>query len=161
MKIGGLVEDFLLPGTGGDFRLSDMRGRAVVLFFYPKDDTPGCTIEGGEFSALAGEFAAAGAVVFGVSRDSIRAHEKFRAKFGYAHHLISDAEELLCARFGVMKNKTMFGKPARGISRSTFLIDQNGYLVREWRDIKKVEGHAAEVLEAARELSHQFLQTGE
>lgn len=152
MKIGDLVEDFALPGTGGEFRLSEMRGRAVILFFYPKDDTPGCTIEGGEFSALADEFANTGAVVVGVSRDSVRSHEKFRAKFNYAHHLISDAEELLCARFGVMKNKTMFGKPARGVSRSTFLIDKDGRLAREWRDIKNAEGHAAEVLDAVREL---------
>ncbi|MGI9298273.1 MAG: peroxiredoxin, partial [Gammaproteobacteria bacterium] len=109
--------------------------------------------EGGEFSALAEEFASAGAVVIGVSRDSARSHEKFRAKFNYAHHLISDADELLCAQFGVMKNKTMFGKPARGVSRSTFLIDREGRLAREWRDIKNAAGHAAEVLDAVREVS--------
>lgn len=152
MKIGELVEEFALPGTGGEFRLSAARGRVVVLFFYPKDDTPGCTVEGGEFSALADDFADAGAVVVGVSRDSLRSHEKFRAKFNYAHHLISDGDELLCARFGVMKNKTMFGKPARGVSRSTFLIDREGRLAREWRDIKNAAGHAAEVLDAVREV---------
>ena len=152
MEIGGLVEDFALPGTGGEFRLSARRGRAVVLYFYPKDDTPGCTLESGEFSALLPEFEAAGAEVAGVSRDSPRSHGKFRAKFNYAHHLISDADELLCGRFGVIVQKTMFGKPARGVSRSTFLIDRNGRLAQEWRGIKNPGGHAAEVLAAARRL---------
>lgn len=152
MKIGDLVEDFVLPGTDGEFRLSAFRGRAVVLFFYPKDDTPGCTIEGGEFSSLLDEFKAAGTEVVGISRDSVRSHEKFRAKFDYAHHLISDKDEIACAQFGVMKKMTMFGKPARGISRSTFLIDREGRLAREWRGIKEAAGHAADVLKAAQQI---------
>ncbi|MBE8158418.1 MAG: peroxiredoxin [Betaproteobacteria bacterium] len=152
MEIGDLVEDFALPSTDGEFRLSDCRGRAVVLYFYPKDDTPGCTLEGREFSALLPEFESAGVEIAGVSRDSVRAHEKFCAKYDYAHRLISDADELLCGRFGVIKNKTMFGKPARGIARGTFLIGKDGRLARAWRDIKDIEGHAAEVLAAAKEL---------
>ena len=152
MEIGGLVEDFALRGTDGEFCLSARRGRAVVLYFYPKDDTPGCTLESGEFSALLPDFAAAGAEVVGVSRDSPKSHEKFRAKFNYAHHLISDPDELLCGRFGVIVQKTMFGKPARGISRSTFLIGKDGRLAQEWRAVKNPEGHAAEVLAAARRL---------
>lgn len=154
MRIGDSVDDFTLPGTDGDFSLSQHRGQTVVLYFYPKDDTPGCTIEGNEFSALLGEFRQANAVVVGVSRDSVKSHCKFRDKFNYTHHLISDTDEMLCKQFAVMKDKTMFGKPVRGISRSTFLIDANGNLAGEWRDIKDAAGHAAEVLAAAKQMQH-------
>lgn len=154
MNIGEIVEDFTLPITGADgaFTLS-AAGKIVVLYFYPKDDTPGCTIEGRDFSALLDSFARAGAVVLGVSRDSIRSHEKFRAKFSYLHHLLADTDAELCRRFAVLKEKTMFGKPATGISRSTFVIGRDRKLLLEWRDIKEVNGHAAAVLEAVQALA--------
>ena len=152
MKIGDAIKGFTLPGTDGEFCLSQCRGQIVVLYFYPKDDTPGCAIESNDFSNMLDDFHAANAVVVGISRDSVKSHEKFRAKFNYAHHLISDKDEVLCNRFAVIKNKTMFGKAARGIARSTFLIDQNGKLAREWRNIKDVTGHAAEVLLATKQL---------
>ena len=153
MNMGDKVDDFSLPSTDGEFTLSAARGKTVVLYFYPKDDTPGCTIESGEFSALLDDFTAADAVVLGVSRDSIRAHNKFRGKFNYAHHLLADEEEKVCGQFGVMGNKTMFGKPARGIIRSTFIIDSAGRLGREWRGIKEAAGHAAEVLAVVRQMT--------
>jgi len=151
LKIGEAVGDFTLPGTGGDFALS-AQGRTVVLYFYPKDDTPGCTIESGEFSKLLPEFDAAGAVVVGVSRDSISSHEDFRQKFNYAHHLLSDADEKLCNQFTVLKEKEYNGKKVFGISRSTFVIDKAGVLRGEWRDIREAGGHAAEVLAMVRGL---------
>ena len=140
MNIGDEIADFTLPGTDGEFRLSANRGRAVVLFFYPKDDTPGCTIEGGEFTQHLSDFTSANAVVLGVSADSIDSHQDFRSKFDYAHHLLSDGERTLHRQFEVGK-------------RSTFLIDGEGKLSREWRDIGEVKGHAFEVLEAVRGLS--------
>lgn len=152
MNIGDMVEDFVLPGTGGNFSLSANRGQAVVLYFYPKDDTPGCTIEGNEFSALLPEFSAAGATVAGVSRDGVASHERFRSKFSYAHHLLSDKDETLCGLFDVIKEKIMYGRPARVISRSTFLIGRDGKLAKEWRGIKDAAGHAAEVLQAVKAL---------
>jgi thioredoxin-dependent peroxiredoxin len=144
--LGQPVEDFSLPSTGGTtFQLSSARGRGLVLYFYPKDNTPGCTAEGAEFRERHAAFRAAGYEVLGVSRDSIRSHENFRAKMGFPFALLSDRDEVLCNRFGVIKMKTMFGKQVRGIERSTFVIDENGVLLREWRGVK-VPGHVEEVL---------------
>jgi peroxiredoxin Q/BCP len=133
--------------TGGQtFQLSGRPARSTVLFFYPKDNTPGCTTENMAFRDLHEQFRAAGAEVYGVSRDSLRSHENFKAKLGLPFELISDPEEALCTQFGVMKMKQMYGKTVRGIERSTFVIDANGQLVKEWRGVK-VASHADEVLE--------------
>jgi peroxiredoxin Q/BCP len=144
-RIGAPVADFTAESTGGPFKLSALRGRKVVLYFYPKDNTPGCTTEGGDFAASHEEFRAAGAEVFGVSRDSLKSHAGFKSKQGYPFDLISDPDEALCERFGVMKMKNMYGRQVRGIERSTFVIDETGKLSREWRGVK-VPGHVAEVL---------------
>jgi len=140
------IPDFEAGSTGGPFRLSAQKGKAVVLYFYPKDNTPGCTTEGMEFRELAGKFAKAGAVIAGVSRDSLKSHQNFKAKLGLPFELLSDPDETLCELFGVMKLKNMYGKQVRGVERSTFVFDKNGKLVREWRAVK-VPGHAEEVLE--------------
>ena len=139
------VADFTLPATGGDFTLSDHRGETVVLYFYPKDNTPGCTTEGTDFRDRFKAFRKAGATIVGVSRDSLKSHENFKAKMEFPFELISDADEKLCAQFDVMKLKNMYGKKVRGIERSTFVIDGTGKLVHEWRGVK-VPGHAEEVL---------------
>jgi peroxiredoxin Q/BCP len=149
---GKPVEDFSLPATGsGTFRLSSARGSKLVLYFYPKDNTPGCTTEGMQFRDLHKEFANAGAQVYGVSRDSLRSHENFKAKMKFPFELLSDADERLCSQFGVMKLKNMYGKKVRGIERSTFVIDAKGVLAREWRGVK-VPGHAQEVLDFVKAL---------
>ncbi len=145
--IGKTVPDFTAEATGGPFTLSEYRGNPVVLYFYPKDNTPGCTTEGAQFRDLHGKFAKAGAVVAGISRDSIRSHLNFAEKMGFPFALISDADEKLCQVFGVIRMKNMYGKQVRGIERSTFLIGADGRLVREWRGVK-VPGHAHEVLDA-------------
>ena len=142
------VPDFSAAATDGEFRLSSFKGKAVVLYFYPKDNTPGCTTEGQDFSALHPKFRKAGAVIVGVSRDSLKSHAGFKEKMGFPFELISDPDEKLCELFGVMKMKNMYGKQVRGIERSTFLIDGDGKLRREWRGVK-VSGHAEEVLAAA------------
>ena len=152
--IGRKVPDFTAEATGGPFTLSEYRGSPVVLYFYPKDNTPGCTTEGANFRDLHDRFAKAGAVVAGISRDSIRSHQNFAEKLGFPFALISDADEKLCQAFGVIKMKNMYGKQVRGIERSTFLIGADGRLVREWRGVK-VPGHAHEVLDAV-----QALKTG-
>ena len=150
--IGKKAPSFHLPATGEQkVKLSDLKGKKVVLYFYPRDATPGCTLEGHEFSKLKKKFEAAGAVVFGVSRDSMTSHEKFKDKQGYTVDLLSDEDSELCDAFDVIKDKNMYGKKVRGIERSTFLIDAAGKVVREWRKVK-VEGHAAEVLKAVQEL---------
>lgn len=141
------IPDFTAAATGGPFTLSAQRGRKVVLYFYPKDNTSGCTAEGQDFAALHPKFVEAGAVVVGVSRDSLRSHAGFKEKLGFPFELIADTDEALCALFGVIKPKTMYGKPVRGIERSTFLIDGDGILRREWRGVK-VPGHAEAVLTA-------------
>lgn len=141
------VKDFEVPSTEGTFRLSDHAGHPVVLYFYPKDNTPGCTTEGAAFRDLHPKFRKLGAVVAGVSRDSLKSHENFKAKMSFPFPLISDPDEKLCEQFGVIKMKNMYGKKVRGIVRSTFLIGKDGSLRREWRKVK-VEGHAAEVLTA-------------
>jgi peroxiredoxin Q/BCP len=145
------VADFTAPATGGAFKLSAQRGRPVVLYFYPKDNTPGCTMEGTQFRDLYKKFEKAGAVVVGVSRDSLKSHESFKAKMEFPFELISDADEKLCKQFGVIKMKNMYGRQVRGIERSTFLIDGKGTLVQEWRGVK-VPGHAEAVLEAVKAL---------
>jgi peroxiredoxin Q/BCP len=144
--LGKPVKDFSLPSTGGTtFKLSEHRGKKLVLYFYPKDNTPGCTTEGVQFGELHKQFLKAGCEVFGLSRDSVRSHENFKAKLGFPFDLLSDAEEAACAQFGVIKMKSMYGKKVRGIERSTFVLDGKGVLVREWRGLK-VPGHAEEVL---------------
>ena len=155
MKIGEKVDDFTLPMTGdkGEFSLSEAQDQIVVLYFYPKDDTPGCTLQGKAVTALLPEFDRLGAVVLGVSRDGLKSHEKFRAKFGYVHHLLADTEALLCERFGVLREKNLYGKKVIGISRSTFVLNRSRVLCHEWRDIKSVEGHTEAVLNAVRELA--------
>jgi thioredoxin-dependent peroxiredoxin len=150
--LGKKVQDFSAPATGNaTFRLSDHKGRPVVLYFYPKDNTPGCTTEGADFRDLHKLFAKLGAVVAGVSRDTLKSHEGFRAKMEFPFALVSDADEKLCALFDVIRMKNMYGKQVRGIERSTFLIGPDGKLAREWRKVK-VAGHAAEVLEAVKAL---------
>lgn len=140
------VTDFQLPATGGKtFQLSDYRGKNLVIYFYPKDSTPGCTTQGIQFRDAYAEFQQCDTEIFGVSRDSLKSHENFKAKFSFPFELLSDTEELACSLFAVMKLKNMYGKQVRGIERSTFVIDKNGSLVKEWRGVK-VEGHAAEVL---------------
>jgi len=140
------VKDFSLPSTGGGvFQLSEHRGKKLVLYFYPKDNTPGCTVEGTDFRDRYAAFRKAGAEVVGVSRDSLKSHEGFKAKMKFPFELLSDADEQACTLFGVMKMKNMYGKKVRGIERSTFVIDGEGKLAREWRGVK-VPGHAEEVL---------------
>src|SRR4030088_302277 len=130
---GEKIGDFTVPGTGGDFKLSAQKGHPVVLYFYPKDNTPGCTTEGADFRDLHKQFAKLGAVVAGISRDSIKSHEGFRAKMAFPFPLLSDADEKLCTLFDVIKMKNMYGKKVRGIERSTCIVGADGKLVREWR----------------------------
>ena len=151
VAVGKKVQDFSAAATGGEIRLSALQGSKVVLYFYPKDNTPGCTTQGGDFRDRHDAFRAAGAVVFGVSRDSMRSHEGFKAKHEFPFELISDPQEDLCSLFEVMKMKNMYGKQVRGIERSTFVIDAGGKLVREWRGVK-VPGHVDEVLEYVQSL---------
>jgi peroxiredoxin Q/BCP len=125
--------------------LSELRGRKLVLYFYPKDNTPGCTTEGADFRDRHDAFRRAGCEVYGVSRDSLKSHEAFKAKMNFPFELLADPQESACAQFGVMKLKNMYGKKVRGIERSTFVIDQDGRLAREWRGVK-VPGHVEEVL---------------
>jgi peroxiredoxin Q/BCP len=145
------VADFAAPSTGGTFKLSAQHGRPVVVYFYPKDNTPGCTMEGAQFRDLYKKFEKAGAVVVGVSRDSLKSHENFKTKMAFPFDLIADADEKLCGQFDVIKMKNMYGRKVRGIERSTFVIDADGKLVREWRGVK-VPGHAEEVLAAVKAL---------
>ncbi|WP_413185823.1 peroxiredoxin [Paraburkholderia sacchari] len=145
------VPDFTAPATGGDFTLSSLKGKKVVLYFYPKDNTPGCTREGMEFRDLHPKFKKAGAAIVGVSRDSVRSHENFKTKLELPFTLVSDGDEALCSLFNVIKMKKMYGKEVRGIERSTFLIDASGVLRQEWRGLK-VPGHVEEVLEAVQAL---------
>jgi len=144
--LGKPVADFSLPSTGNTtFQLSGTRGSKVVLYFYPKDNTPGCTTQGSDFRDLHAQFKRAGTQVFGISRDSVKSHEGFKARMKFPFELLSDPDEAVCGQFGVMKLKNMYGRKVRGIERSTFVIDENGVLTREWRGVK-VPGHVQEVL---------------
>jgi len=145
VSINKKMAEFSAESTGGPVRLSAFKGKTVVLYFYPKDNTPGCTTEGADFAAAHKKFAKAGAVVLGVSRDSLKSHQNFKAKMGFPFELISDPDEKLCEAFGVMKIKNMYGKQVRGVERSTFVIDGEGKLRHEWRGVK-VPGHVDEVL---------------
>jgi len=151
--IGEAVPDFEAPATRDKtIRLSDFRGeKNVVLYFYPKDSTPGCTTEGQDFRENYRKFTSRKTVVFGVSRDSLKSHENFRSKQAFQFDLISDPDEALCNLMDVIKMKNMYGKKVRGIERSTFLIDKDGILRHEWRKVK-VKGHVEEVLEAVKNL---------
>jgi len=141
------VTDFELPATSDlAFKLSDYLGKNVIIYFYPKDSTPGCTTQGTEFRDFYDEFQAADTEIFGISRDSLKSHENFKAKFSFPFELLSDSEELACKQFDVIKMKNMYGKQVRGIERSTFIIDKKGVLIHEWRKVK-VKGHVEEVLE--------------
>ena len=143
---GKPVPDFSLPSTGSTtFTLSSTRGAKLVLYFYPKDNTPGCTQQGSDFRDRHKEFKRVGAEIFGISRDSLKSHESFKAKMAFPFELLSDADEAVCGQFGVMKQKNMYGKKVRGIERSTFVLDRDGVLAREWRGVK-VPGHVQEVL---------------
>jgi len=153
VSVGKRVENFTLPATGDqNLSLSDFSGRNLVIYFYPKDNTPGCTREGEDFRDLYAQFSDAGADLLGVSRDSIKTHEKFRNKHQFPFHLLSDTDELLCKLFDVIHEKKLYGRTYMGIERSTFLIDSDGVLRREWRKVQ-VPGHARIVLEALRTAS--------
>ncbi|WP_417240786.1 thioredoxin-dependent thiol peroxidase [Celeribacter halophilus] len=149
LELGTPAPDFTLPRDGGsDITLSDLRGRKVVLYFYPKDNTPGCTTEALDFTALKPQFEAAGATVFGISKDSVKKHENFCAKHDLSIPLLSDENGGVCEAYGVWAEKKMYGKTFWGIVRSTYLIDEEGKVAKVWPKVK-VAGHAAEVLEAA------------
>lgn len=151
-RMNRVVADFKAEATGEQtIRLKDLRGKKVVLYFYPKDSTPGCTTEGQDFRDLHAKFRRTNAVILGVSRDSLASHEKFKAKHEFPFELLSDADEKLCSQFDVIKEKNMYGRKVLGIERSTFLIDEDGKLREEWRKVK-VKGHAEEVLAAAKNL---------
>ena len=150
--LGKKVPDFRLPATGDqDIRLADLKGSNVVLYFYPKDSTPGCTLEGQDFRDQHAKFKRLNTVILGVSRDSLAAHAKFKDKQNFPFELLSDADEKLCRLFDVIKEKNMYGKKVMGIERSTFLIDAAGVLRAEWRKVK-VPGHVEEVLAAVKGL---------
>lgn len=149
VEAGSMAPDFTLPVDGGDsLTLSSLRGRSVVLYFYPKDDTPGCTTEAIDFTGLIGAFRAAGVAVVGVSKDSVARHEKFKAKHDLAVTLAADTDGTVCAAYGVWVEKTMYGRTSMGIERATFLIGPDGTVQQVWRKVK-VKGHAAAVLAAA------------
>jgi peroxiredoxin Q/BCP len=151
-QLNRVVGDFTADATGDrKIRLKDLRGKNVVIYFYPKDSTPGCTTEGRDFSALQSRFKRANTVILGVSRDSLASHDKFKEKQGFKFDLLSDPDEELCKKFDVVQEKTLYGRKFMGVVRSTFLIDADGKLRREWRNVK-VKGHAEEVLEAAKAL---------
>jgi peroxiredoxin Q/BCP len=153
VNVGKPVKNFSIPATGDqDLSLNDYKGQKLVIYFYPKDNTPGCTREGQEFRDLYDEFKAAGADILGVSRDSVRTHENFRTKHEFTFHLLSDKDESLCQQFDVIREKKLYGKTYMGIDRSTFLIDGKGVLRQEWRKVR-VPGHAEAVLDAVKSLA--------
>ncbi len=146
------IPDFAVPSTGNKvFRLSEISGKNLVIYFYPKDDTPGCTTEGQEFRDAYSEFTSLGCEVVGVSRDSVKSHENFKMKMDFPFELLSDTDEAVCKLFNVIKIKNMYGKEVRGIERSTFVLDAKGISRREWRGVK-VPGHVQEVLEFVKTL---------
>jgi peroxiredoxin Q/BCP len=149
LQVGDMAPDFSLPAAGGrEVRLSALRGRKVVLYFYPKDDTSGCTLEAKDFQALNGDFSAAGTEVVGMSPDPVRSHDKFASKYGLAFTLLSDEGKDTLQAYGVWAQKSMYGRSYMGVERTTFLIDRDGKVARIWSKVK-VPGHAQEVLEAA------------
>jgi peroxiredoxin Q/BCP len=152
LNVGDAAPDFRMPGDAGEVALAELEGKPVVLYFYPKDDTSGCTAEAQGFTAAAADFAEAGAVVVGVSKDSAASHGKFRAKYGLTPLLGSDKDGEVVERYGAWVEKSMYGRKYMGIDRSTFLIDRNGKIARIWRKVK-VPGHVAEVLGAVKALS--------
>ena len=150
VKIGKKVKNFTHPATGGkDISLKDLAGKKVVLYFYPKDSTPGCTTEGQDFRDAKAKFSRQNTVILGVSRDSMKRHENFKAKQNFNFDLLSDEDESLCKQFDVIKLKKLYGKEYMGIDRSTFLIGEDGTLLQEWRGVK-VKGHVDEVLDACK-----------
>jgi peroxiredoxin Q/BCP len=150
VQINKKVPNFDLPATGDKtIKLTALKGKKVILYFYPKDSTPGCTTEGQDFRDNHNKFKRAGAIVLGVSRDSIKSHENFKAKQEFPFDLISDKDETLCKLFDVIKEKNMYGKKVMGVERSTFLLDEKGTLRQEWRKVK-VAGHVEEVLKATK-----------
>ena len=152
VAISKKVKNFKLPATGDkNISLADLKGKNVVIYFYPKDSTPGCTREGQDFRDNIRKFRARNTVILGVSRDSLKSHENFKEKQSFNFDLLSDADEKLCTQFDVIKEKNMYGKKVMGIERSTFLIDEKGVLRNEWRKVK-VDGHVEEVLEAVKSL---------
>jgi peroxiredoxin Q/BCP len=152
LKAGDAAPDFDLPGTDGRVRLTGLRGKTVVLYFYPKDDTSGCTAEAQGFTAAAADFAAAGVVVVGVSKDSVASHQKFRAKYGLELLLGSAKDDDVVERYGAWVEKSMYGRKYMGIDRSTYLIDGSGVIRRVWRKVR-IPGHTSEVLVAARAIA--------
>jgi peroxiredoxin Q/BCP len=147
-----IISDFSLPCTGGTtFQLSEAKHKFLVLYFYPKDNTPGCTTEGMQFRDMHPKFQKLGCGIYGISRDSLKSHENFKAKLGFPFDLLSDAEERACALFKVIKMKNMYGKQVRGIERSTFVLDAKRALLREWRGVK-VPGHVQEVFDFVKTL---------
>ena len=147
-----IIPDFEVAASGNQrFASAAFKGHPYVVYFYPKDDTPGCTIEGAQFRDLHNEFKKAGYMVFGVSRDSVASHDKFKAKMTFPFDLLSDKDEVMCKLFDVIKEKNMYGKKVFGIERSTFIMGRSGEIVREWRGVK-VDGHAAEVLAAVQSI---------
>jgi len=152
-RLNRVVADFTAAATGDKtLRLKDLRGSNVVLYFYPKDSTPGCTTEGRDFAALNASFRRQKTVILGVSRDSLASHEKFKEKQGFPFDLLSDPEEKLCRQFDVIQEKSLYGRKFMGVVRSTFLIHADGKLRREWRNVK-VKGHAEEVLGAVKSIN--------
>jgi peroxiredoxin Q/BCP len=151
IDIGKKAPQFTLDGTAGSWSLSDAAGSAVVIYFYPRDNTPGCTQEGEEFSALSGKFKKAKAVIVGISPDTVASHEKFKKKMSFPFELLSDVDQRVCKLYDVIQEKSMYGKKYLGVERSTFLIDGKGVLRHEWRKVK-VKGHAEAVLAAVTEL---------
>ena len=153
VRVGKRVKNFTLPATGDqNLSLSDFSGRSLIIYFYPKDNTPGCIREGQEFRDFYPQFTKAGADILGVSRDSVKTHENYRNKHDFPFHLLSDSDELLCKQFDVIHEKKLYGRVYMGIERSTFLIDADGILQQEWRKVR-VPGHVEAVLETLKALS--------
>ncbi len=152
-KIGDKIANFSRPATGEkNISLSELRGKNIVLYFYPRDSTPGCTTEGENFRDLHTEFSKLNTVILGVSRDTLKRHENFKNKYAFPFELLSDEDETLCRAFDVIKLKKLYGKESLGIERSTFLIDENGILRHEWRKVK-VKEHASAVLQVVKSLN--------
>ena len=147
IKVGSKVQNFSLEGTSNlQFNLNDFAGKNIIIYFYPKDSTPGCTNEGIDFKDLYESFKNLNTKIFGISRDSLKSHENFKAKYNFPFELLSDPDEVACQLFDVIKMKNMYGKQVRGIERSTFVINTEGELIQEWRGVK-VNGHVVEVLD--------------